>query len=100
MSIRLTLFFIITFVVFIAAFKKPKIGLFYFILLLFLRDGYFMEEMPEIYLNWHLPLITAWVALVAWFINGLFKKEKIYKPIELFMLILLGIVIFISGRNA
>lgn len=100
MSIRGSLFIIVTFIVFVTSFKKPKIGLFYFLFLLFLRDGYLMEQIPEIYREWHLPLITGWVVMIAWFLNGLFKKERIYKPIELFLLVFLGAVIFISKRNA
>jgi len=59
-----------------------------------------MEHIPEIYLDWHLPLVTGWVVLVAWFLHSLFKGGRVYKPIELIMLMLLGAVIFVSKRNA
>ena len=71
MSIRGTVFIIISLVAFLWSFKRPKIGLFYFILLLFLRDGYLMEQIPYIYLEWHLPLVTSLVVLITWFFNSL-----------------------------
>jgi probable O-glycosylation ligase (exosortase A-associated) len=100
MSIRLSLFFVITIVVFFTTFRKPKVGLFYFLLLLFLRDGYLMENIPEIYTNWHLPLITAWVVLISWVFHTFLQGEKVNKPFEFILLLALGVIIFASKRNA
>lgn len=96
MSIRLTLFAIITIIVVIWTFRKPKIGLFYFLGLLILRDGYLMENVPELYFNWHLPIIAGWLIFVSWLCSALSKGDKVHKPIELFLLVFLGCVIYLS----
>jgi hypothetical protein len=100
MSIRGTLFIVITVLVFFYTFKKPKIGMIYFLFLLFLRDGFLLENIPEVYFNWHMPLIAGWVILISWFAHNIHEGGKIKKPFELILMILLGFVIFISKRNA
>ncbi len=100
MSLRVILFLGVAFISLAWSFKRPKVGIFFFIFLLFLRDGYFMEQLPEIYTNWHLPLITGWIVLVSWFWSNIHKNEHIAKPAAFIVLALLAFVIFASKRNA
>lgn len=100
MSIRGGLFILVTALALIYTFKRPKIGLFYFLLLLFLRDGYLLENIPEVYMNWHIPMIAGWVILISWFCNNSFESGKVQKPFELFLMIALGIAILMSIKNA
>lgn len=100
MSIRGVIFLLITISVLLYTFKKPKVGMFYFLCLLFLRDGYLMENVPEVYINWHMPLIAGWIILISWFFNNFSQKGKIYKPIQMILMIVLALVIFASKRNA
>ncbi|MDP3791833.1 MAG: O-antigen ligase family protein [Candidatus Omnitrophota bacterium] len=97
---RIALFCLITLVAILWTFKKPTIGLFYFLILLFLRDGYLMERIPEIYTSWHIPMITGWLILVAWLCHVAQKQQKIRVPAEFIAMLLLGIVIYASRWHA
>lgn len=100
MSIRGSLFILVTVLALFYTFKKPKVGLFYFLLLLFLRDGYLMENIPQVFADWHTPMIAGWVILISWFCNNSFERGKIQKPFGFFLMIALGVAIFISAKNA
>ncbi len=99
-SKRLIFMAVITVITLFTTFKKPKIGLFYFLFLLFLRDGFLWTRTPEIYVDWHLPLIVGWTVLIAWIFKSISSGEKIHMPKELIALILLAAVIFLSSFRA
>lgn len=100
MSIRGSIFILITIFVLFYTFRKPKIGLFYFLLLLFLRDGYLMENIPEVFIYWHVPMIAGWVILISWFFNTSAVGGGVQKPFEFILMIALGASILISAKNA
>lgn len=100
MSIRGSIFILITIFVLFYTFKKPKIGLYYFLFLLLLRDGYIMENLPDIYINWHIPMIAGWFIVISWFAHAVTNKMTIRKPIEIVSMIFLALTMWISSRYA
>ncbi len=97
---RLILIALISGVAILTSFRKPKIGLFFFLCLLLLREGYFMEQVPQIYIDWHLPMVIGWSLLVAWLFYTINNRQKIIFPVEMVLLVGLGAMILISKSNA
>lgn len=97
---RLALFWILTAIIVIWTFRKPKVGLFYFLGLLLLRDGYLMENLPDIYTSWHMPIITGWLILIAWIANVMSNRTSVRKPVEILLMMLLAVIMWVSGQGA
>ncbi|MFA6320561.1 MAG: O-antigen ligase family protein [Candidatus Omnitrophota bacterium] len=93
---RILLFGLITVFAIFGSFRKPKIGLFYFLFLLFWRDGYLLEYLPQIYQEWHIPLIMGWVVLLSWLAYIVPSGGKVCVPREIVILAVLALVIFFS----
>lgn len=93
-SLRGIFFLLITAIVVIFTFRKPLIGIMYFIIITQLRDGLLLDWFPEAFTVLHLPLVFGCLILAAWICSkSQTSKLAMFKNKQFLLLLLFFLVI-------